>query len=177
MWHSSRTKNLSKNLTRALEPLHVRMKMFGCSFALSCLGYPRTRMAWATRTRVPMVANARTRDRYFLLRNRVKIVDDDIPQHEKKADAYWKVRPLLTSVRKQCLQTPRTEYMSLDEQIIPFHGKSRMRRYVRGKPNPVGLKNFVVATPEGIPLDFFCMQGRDASHLVYNPRSWMLVAE
>ncbi|KAG0414628.1 hypothetical protein HPB47_008202 [Ixodes persulcatus] len=109
-------------------------------------------MAWAAKARVSLISSTISRDRFFLLRNSVKVVDDDdVPEETKKTDAYWKskkrniapqatclVRPLLSRLRQRCLATSHIEYVSIDEQMIPFHGKTKMRQYVRGKPNPLG---------------------------------------
>ncbi|KAG5867432.1 hypothetical protein JTB14_010008 [Gonioctena quinquepunctata] len=38
-----------------------------------------------------------------------------------------------------------------------------MRQFVRGKPNPVGLKNFAMTTPKGVTLDSYLYEGKGSS--------------
>ncbi|KAM7290616.1 hypothetical protein ISCGN_027232 [Ixodes scapularis] len=67
------------------------------------------------------------------VKNNVKVVDDDdVPEETKKTDACWKVRPFLSRLRQHCLATPRVEYASIDEEMIPFYGKTKMRMQTGG---------------------------------------------
>nr|CAH7751750.1 unnamed protein product [Callosobruchus chinensis] len=103
-------------------------------------------MYWAKMTKVTSVAGSMARDRYFQIRSNLKVViDADVPENERKE-------------------------VAIDEQMIPFSGMCHMKQFVRGKPNPVGLKNFVCATPKGLVLDFVIYQGKNTfpDHAVTN---------
>ncbi|GBM48056.1 hypothetical protein AVEN_34382-1 [Araneus ventricosus] len=118
-------------------------------------------MVWKRFTRIPVIADNIARDRFFQIRSNLKVINDnDVSDDSKKSDKFWKVRPLLSKIWERCLQQERPRIVSIDEQIIPFHGQISMRQYVKGKPNPVGLKVFVMCTTYGLPLDFIFYEGK-----------------
>lgn len=150
-----------KSLDTSVEELKV---FFGISVSMSCLGYPQIRMYWQNSTRVPSIANRMSRNRYFQLRSRLKVVNDmEVSVQVKEQDRLWRIRPLVSSVLKGCQKLPREEYLSIDEQMIPFSGRTQLRQFVPRKPNPEGLKNFVLATPSGLILDFEIYQGKKST--------------
>uniref|UniRef100_A0A224YVY7 PiggyBac transposable element-derived protein 3-like n=1 Tax=Rhipicephalus zambeziensis TaxID=60191 RepID=A0A224YVY7_9ACAR len=142
----------------------TEMKHFiGATFLMSCLGYPEIRLYWARQTRVAAIADVITRNRFFLLRRNIKVVNDlDTSNADKKADRLWRLRPFIEMIRTACLQLPRSPSASIDEQIILFTGRTTPKQYVPGKSHPPGLKNFVLSSPSGMVLDFEIYWGKSA---------------
>ena len=130
----------------------------GIHLMMGCLGYPQCKMYWQYDTAVPAITNCMTRDRFFELRSNVHFVDNE-GGHED-TDRLWKVRPLIDCVRQKCLTLPRPNHISLDEQMVPFSVNCLIRQYVPTKPNPLGLKCFVLAAPDGLVLDLHFYTGK-----------------
>ncbi|XP_049840941.1 piggyBac transposable element-derived protein 3-like [Schistocerca gregaria] len=102
-----------------------------------------------------------TRNRYFTIRSNLKVTDDNaVTEETRRKDKLWKIRPLLEHVKRACLSLPQTPEVAVDEQMIPFTGACAMKQCVRGKPNPEGLKNFVLAAPSVLVLDFEIYQDK-----------------
>lgn len=141
-------------------------KFIGITLMMSYLKYPRIKMYWAAETRVPQIADVMSRNQYFLIRNHLRCRDCTIVTNEEKgSNKYWRVAPILNSVRAGCLENERGLLVSMDEQMVPFWGHTQMRQHIKGKPNPCGLKNFVACAPDGLPLDFFFYEGKGDSIL------------
>ncbi|KAL3217787.1 hypothetical protein MRX96_032013 [Rhipicephalus microplus] len=129
-----------------------------------CLCYPQIRMYWMKKTRVPLVVDNMTKNRYFQLRRRLKLVNElDVSEQEKEKDRLWRIRPLVSFLLEGCHKLFRKENVNIDEQMIPFSGRTQLKQLVPCKPNPEGLKNFVLATPGGSILDFEIYQGKNAA--------------
>lgn len=137
-------------------------QFLGCSMLMGVIGYPRIRFFWKKGLAVSSVADTMPRDRFFLLRSNLCCqLDDDISDDDKKSERLWKVAPFVEMVRKGCLGLERPNCFCVDEQVIPFSGRCPMKQYIPNKPNPVGLKNFVLAGKDGLIYDFAIYKGKE----------------
>ncbi|XP_034094388.1 piggyBac transposable element-derived protein 3-like [Gymnodraco acuticeps] len=155
------------SLSRSGDPLNTSVDevyhFFGACILMSCIRYPTIRMYWSKALRITAITDKFTRNRFFRLRGSIKVlIDDDVPEDLRKRDTFWKVRPFLDRILQGCKSQNRPECASIDEQMIPFTGACPCRQYLPMKPNPVGIKNFVCATADGIVLDFDLYQGKGA---------------
>ncbi|XP_049845312.1 piggyBac transposable element-derived protein 3-like [Schistocerca gregaria] len=121
-----------KSLNCTVEEMH---KFWEVSIVAALIGIPRLRMCWERKSRYPLVADNVSRDRFYLLRNNIKLVYVNAVSEQEK---------------KGYLENHRSTEISIDEQMILFHGQVKMKQYVKGKPNPEGLKNFVMANRKQI---------------------------
>lgn len=76
------------------------------------------------------------------------------------------MRPIFDAIRNRCQQIPVEEYVSIDEQMVPFTGKLDVKQYVKGKPTPYGIKIYCLCGKSGILYDFIMYQG---SSTEFNP--------
>jgi len=133
-------------------------KFFGMSILMANLKYPRQRMYWNHITRVDRIASAMPVNRFQKIRNNLHINSAKDPD-PNDCNKFWKIQPLVDCIRRRCMELPREEYCSVDEQMIPFQGRAPAKQFVANKPNPIGLKNFVLCGKSGRALDFELYQG------------------
>ncbi|XP_047107016.1 uncharacterized protein LOC124776210 [Schistocerca piceifrons] len=147
----SNSKNLKANMNEILS-------FVGIEILMGTLKLPQAKMYWNRLLDLPLISDTLTRDRYFKLRNHLHFVNN--LRDQDRSDKLWKVRPVINVFRNKCLALPRSKHLSIDEQMIPFSGRCAMKTYVPSKPNPLGLKNFILASSDGLILDFIIYTGK-----------------
>lgn len=126
---------------------------------MGVLKLPRVQMYWSSALSIPIISQNMPRNRFYELRSFLHFVDSSKKKSEE--GKLFLVEPVLEFFRKACLDLPRPSRVAIDEQMIPFSGRCGFRQYVPSKPNPVGLKNFVLAAPDGLVLDFLIYTGKN----------------
>ncbi|KAL3234081.1 hypothetical protein MRX96_022829 [Rhipicephalus microplus] len=141
-------------------PQKIR-QLFGMHIIMGCIRLPNIHMCWRRGYQVDQVANVMPREEFKTLRSCLHFVDTQMPPNKPEENRLWKVQPIIDAVRKRCHKLDRAPVSySIDEQIIPFTGRCSLRQYVKGKPRPLGLKNFVLTTSAGLVMDFEVYQGK-----------------
>lgn len=137
-------------------------KLYGIHLMMGILFYPRIAMYWRQNISIEAVVSAMARDRFMKLRNNLHVVESDTPPASDWVNPLWKVQPVIEAVKQGCNKILRTPgRFSVNEQIIPFIGNCHLRQVAKNKPRPVGLKNFVVTTSEGLMVDFEIYYGNN----------------
>ncbi|KAJ4937706.1 hypothetical protein JOQ06_002338 [Pogonophryne albipinna] len=123
---------------------------------MSIYGLPGSRMYWNSTTRVDCVADTMTMHRWEAIKRNIHFADNTqlIPRGEPGHDQLHKVRPLLTSLLESFQAIPIDERLCVDEQIVPFKGKSGLKQYKPRKQKRWGYKMYVLSDSNGIAYNF-----------------------
>ena len=103
---------------------------------------PDTRMHWCRTLSVFMgiTPSVMSRDRFEAIKKNFHMVDNTLPNDRN--DKMLKVRPMINQLRDKFQQIPKTQALCIDEQLIPFKGKSQLKQYIPSKPHKWGYKFF-----------------------------------
>ena len=148
----------NKNLNVTKEEIQV---LLGIHIEIGSVPYPQLRMYWSKDRRYPLIADAMSFNRFSTLRNNLHCVDN-LQQNDREKDKFWKVRPIMDQYLKGLFeQLPEPEKrVCVDEQMIPFKGRLGLKQYMKGKPNPWGIKLFFLCGESGMPYNFLAYQGK-----------------
>ncbi|XP_037048078.1 piggyBac transposable element-derived protein 3-like [Bradysia coprophila] len=140
----------------------AEMKIFiGLQIMMGNLKLPRIELYYSKELDLKMFTDSIPIYRFYLLRTNFHLIDvTTIPNNS--SDKFIRVRPLMDSVRRRCLQLPLEEYLSIDEQMIPMRGRATkgVKQFVKNKPKiRWGIKNLVLCGKSGLAYDFICYQG------------------
>ncbi|KAJ8369987.1 hypothetical protein SKAU_G00100150 [Synaphobranchus kaupii] len=79
-------------------------------------------------------------------------------------DKLFKVRPLLNFLNDSFSSIPMDEMLCVDEQMVPFKGRSQLKQYIPMKPKRWGYKFFILADQHGIVYNFDVYTGSIQPH-------------
>jgi hypothetical protein len=133
-------------------------KFVALHIVMGIIRFPRLRMYWTPATKIQFIDDIQLpRNRFEALRNNLHIVD--VNEKRNGNDKLWKVRPIINSFEKRCEELVIEENVCIDESIIPFKGKLKIKQYMKGKPNPWGVKVFMLCGASGIIYRSIVYQG------------------
>ncbi|KAJ8409212.1 hypothetical protein AAFF_G00242330 [Aldrovandia affinis] len=147
------TKKPLKLTTKELE------QFLGTVVYMSLFGLPSTRMFWNKTCRVSQVADTMTLNRWEAIKKSLHFSNNEERQEENN-DPLHKIRPLVTHLTSKLMSIPMGEKLAVDEQMVPFKGKSRLKQYLPLKPKKWGYKILVLAGSDGIPHNLEIYTGR-----------------
>ncbi|XP_034066448.1 piggyBac transposable element-derived protein 2-like [Gymnodraco acuticeps] len=145
------------------KPLNLTTKeleqFLGTVVYMSLFGLPRTRMFWNKACRVSQVADTMTLNRWEAIKKYLHFSNNEDRQEEGN-DPLHKIRPLVTHLISKLKSIPMREKLAVDEQMVPFKGRSRLKQYLPSKPKKWGYKILVLAGSDGVPHNFEIYTGR-----------------
>ena len=122
----------------------------------SCKNY------WSNQFRVEQVAGIMTSKAFLTLKRYLHFCDNSSSDEDKLR----KIRPIIDMLKHRFLEVPLEENLSIDEQMVPFKGRSSLKQYLPKKPHKWGYKVFVLSGNSGFAYDLEVYTGRQDNVLL-----------
>jgi hypothetical protein len=105
---------------------------------MSLIRMASTRSYWSTEFRVRQIADVLTLNGFEEIKRFLHFADNSAEVSTDR-DRLAKFRPLLDMLRSRFGTVPMEENLSIDEQIVPFKGRSGLKQYNPMKPHKWGV--------------------------------------
>ena len=117
---------------------------------------------WSNFSRFSLIADVMSRNRFQCLLRYIHFNDNTEmkPREHPDYDPLFKVSPLLKRLRNAMLHLEPEERHSVDEQMIPFKGRSGLKQFIKNKPHRWGFKVFARAGMSRLVYDFMIYTGK-----------------
>jgi hypothetical protein len=110
----------SQKLGKSLETTIEEIKHYiGIELLMGIVAMPAYTDYWSADLRYSQIADTMPLKRYQMLRRYIHFVDNETIDI---SDRFYKVRPILEGIRKNCLSIEQSKQFSIDEMMIPYKG-------------------------------------------------------
>ena len=127
-------------------------KFLGIVFLSGYHSLPRQRMYWLKESdcNVSIVQNCMSRKRFEDIKRFLHVADNN--EMDRK-DRMAKLRPLIQGLNTSLQQFGVFKnFLSIDEQMVPYYGNHGAKMFIKGKPIRFGFKLWCLCSSDGFPF-------------------------
>ena len=147
--------NLTFNVT------HDEMRKFlGIVLFSGYHGVPSERDYWSSQPdlNVPFISDSMTINKFLTLKSFIHLADND---HLQQGNKMAKVQPMYDKLNVNLKKFGFFhQKLSIDESMLPYHGKHSCKMFIKMKPIRFGYKLWVLAGSDGFPYSIEMYQGK-----------------
>ena len=142
--------DINKPLNLTVEELE---QFIGILFVMSIVKMPSTRDYWEQNMGYDKIADVMPTKRFEQIK-RFLHLNNNMQMPKDCPDKLFKVWPLINAIKERFQMIAPTEILRIDEQMVPFKGRSKLKQYNQQKPKKWGYKLYVLTSPEGSIFNF-----------------------
>jgi hypothetical protein len=145
---------IQKNPNKPLQLDKNELEQFiGILYAMSIVQMPSTRMYWSKELYFEKIGEVMTVNRF----EQIKLFfhcNDNNKFYNNCGDKLYKVRPIINMLKDSFSKLKHEEMLCVDEQVVPYKGKSSIKQYNPMKPKKWGFKIYVLSGVDGLVHNF-----------------------
>ena len=154
MVEESNKYGLKIDITKPLNLSKAELEQFiGIIFLMSIVKMPSTRDYWEQSLQYKTISKVMPIRRFKRIK-RFLHCNDNTQMPRDGNDKLCKIRPIINTLKSHFQFSVPTENLCIDEQMVPFKGRSQLKEYNPQKPIKWGYKLYVLTSPEGQIYNF-----------------------
>ena len=128
-------------------------QFFGILYVISLVKMPSTRLYWSTEFNYDKVASIMTVSRLEKIKNFLHC-NDNLSRPKNCSDRLCKIQPVVDHLKNSFAKIALSEKLCIDEQMVPFKGKSGLKQYNPQKLKKWGYNLYVLSGIDGLIHNF-----------------------
>ena len=128
-------------------------QFIGILFVMSIVKMTSTRDYWEKNMRYEKIADVMPVKRFEQIK-RFLHFNNNMQMSKECSDKLFKIRPLIEALKERFQMIAPTENLCIDEQMVPFKGRPKLKQYNPQKPKKWGYKLHILTNPEGLIYNF-----------------------